>query len=236
MEIKRYEDMDLQALDVMREIGSIGTSHAATALSKLLQKEVRISIPSVNILGYNDAMNRIGDAEELVAAALVKMSGDIEGLMLFLFDLDFANEVLEKFLGNRYESFLDMDEMARSALVEVGNIIICSYINAFSQLVNVEVELSVPSATINMLGGILMVPIAEYGYETDKLMYCNADFVIGGKALSDWLLMLPDIRSLNDILERLGVSTQIFSSFSGQRRYSCARGSTCIWPNETASF
>ena len=194
MEIKRYEDMDLQALDVMREIGSIGTSHAATALSKLLQKEVRISIPSVNILGYNDAMNRIGDAEELVAAALVKMSGDIEGLMLFLFDLDFANEVLEKLLGSR------------SALVEVGNIIICSYINAFSQLVNVEVELSVPSATINMLGGILMVPIAEYGYETDKLMYCNADFVIGGKALSDWLLMLPDIRSLNDILERLGVS------------------------------
>lgn len=96
--------------------------------------------------------------------------------------------------------------MARSALVEVGNIIICSYINAFSQLVNVDVELSVPSATINMLGGILMVPIAEYGYETDKLMYCNADFVIGGKALSDWLLMLPDIRSLNDILERLGVS------------------------------
>ena len=206
MEIKRYEDMDLQALDVMREIGSIGTSHAATALSKLLQKEVRISIPSVNILGYNDAMNRIGDAEELVAAALVKMSGDIEGLMLFLFDLDFANEVLEKLLGSRYKSFLDMDEMARSALVEVGNIIICSYINAFSQLVNVEVELSVPSATINMLGGILMVPIAEYGYETDKLMYCNADFVIGGKALSDWLLMLPDIRSLNDILERLGVS------------------------------
>ena len=43
-------------------------------------------------------MNRIGDAEELVAAALVKMSGDIEGLMLFLFDLDFANEVLEKSL------------------------------------------------------------------------------------------------------------------------------------------
>ena len=52
----------------------------------------------------------------------------------------------KKLLGSRYKSFLDMDEMARSALVEVGNIIICSYINAFSQLVNVEVELSVPSA------------------------------------------------------------------------------------------
>lgn len=207
MEIKRYEDMDLQALDVMREIGSIGTSHAATSLSKMLQKEVRISIPSVSILGYDEAINRIGDdAEEVVAATLVKMTGDIDGLMLFLFNIDFANEILEKLLGIRYSSFLEMDEMAKSALVEVGNIIICSYINAFSQLVNVEVDLSVPSDTVNMLGGILMVPIAEYGYETDKLMYCNADFVIDGKALSDWLLMLPDIRSLNDILERLGVS------------------------------
>ena len=46
----------------------------------------------------------------------------------------------------------------------------------------------------------------KHTFTEDKLMYCNADFVIGGKALSDWLLMLPDIRSLNDILERLGVS------------------------------
>ena len=99
-----------------------------------------------------------------------------------------------------------MDEMAKSALVEVGNIIICSYINSFSQLIHVDISLSVPSSTINTLGGILMVPIAEHGYETDKLMYCNADFVIEGKKFSDWLLMLPDIQSLNTIMERLGVS------------------------------
>ncbi len=206
MKIKRYEDLNLQELDVMREIGSIGTSHAATALSKLLQKETRITIPTVSILGYDEAVERIGSAEQVVAAALVKMEGDIEGLMLFLFDLEFANTVLEHLMGRTWDDFLQMDEMARSALEEVGNIIICSYINAFSQLVHVDINLSVPSSTVNMLGGILMVPIAEYGYETDKLMYCNADFVIEGKAFSDWLLMLPDIRSLNTILERLGVS------------------------------
>ena len=48
--LKSYEDMNLQDLDVMKEISSIGTSHAATALSKLLQKEIRISIPEVNFL------------------------------------------------------------------------------------------------------------------------------------------------------------------------------------------
>ena len=126
--------------------------------------------------------------------------------MLFLFDLELANTILGRLLGKTWESFLEMDEMAKSALVEVGNIIICSYINSFSQLIHVDISLSVPSSTINMLGGILMVPIAEHGYETDKLMYCNADFVIEGKKFSDWLLMLPDIQSLNTIMERLGVS------------------------------
>ena len=206
MAIRSYDDMNLQELDVMKEIGSIGTSHAATSLSKMLQKEIRITIPQVSILGYEEAVDRIGDMEQIVAATLVKMSWDVDGLMLFLFNLDFANTVLEKMIGESYSGFETMDELANSALTEIGNIIICSYINAFSQLVNVDIELSVPSATINMLGGILTVPIAEYGYETDKLMYCNADFVMDGKNLSDWLLMLPDIRSLNEILTKLGVS------------------------------
>ena len=206
MKLRAYEDLNLQELDVMREIGSIGTSHAATSLSKMLQKEIRISIPQVSILGYDQAVDQIGDVESLASATLVKMSGDVEGLMLFLFNLDFANTVLERVIGETYDGFEAMDQLAYSALTEIGNIIICSYINAFSQLVNVDIDLSVPSATVNMLGAILTVPIAEYGYDTDKLMYCNADFVMEGKQLSAWLLMLPDIPSLNNILEKLGVS------------------------------
>ena len=205
MRIKSYEDMNLQELDVMKEISSIGTSHAATSLSKLLQKEIRISIPEVSILGYEETVERMGQIEELVAATLVQMSNEVNGLMLFVFKLDMMKAVLEKLIGQRYESFEEIDELAYSALEEVGNIIICSYVNAFTQLVGVEIDLSVPSSTVNMLGGILTVPIAEYGYETDKLMYINAEFIMDGVRLSDGLLMLPDIQSLNCILEKLGV-------------------------------
>ena len=197
--LKSYEDMNLQELDVMKEISSIGTSHAATSLSKLLQKEVRISIPEISVLGYDETVSRIGEIEELVAATLVRMSNEVNGLMLFIFKLDLANVVLEKLIGRRYDSFEQMDELDYSALEEVGNIIICSYVNAFTQLVGVEIDLSVPSSTLNMLGGILTVPMAEYGYETDKLMYINAEFIMDGRKLSDGLLLLPDIDSLNSI-------------------------------------
>ena len=151
-------------------------------------------------------MDRIGHMEELVAATLVQMKNEVEGLMLFIFKMDLANAVLGKLLERHYQSFEELDEMDFSALEEIGNIIICSYVNAFTQLVGVEIDLSVPSSTINMLGGILTVPIAEYGYETDKLMYINAEFIMDGEKLSDGLLMLPDIKSLNSILEKLGIS------------------------------
>lgn len=206
MRLKKYEDMNLQDLDVMKEISSIGTSHAATALSKLLQKEIRISIPEVSILGYEETVNKMGSIEELVTATLVRMSNQVNGLMLFVFKLDLANAILEKLIGKRYGSFEELDDLAYSALEEIGNIIICSYVNAFTQLVGVEIDLSVPSSTVNMLGGVLTVPIAEYGYVTDKLMYINAEFIMDGEKLSDGLLMLPDIESLNSILEKLGVS------------------------------
>ena len=204
--IKSYGDMNLLELDVMKEISSIGTSHAATALSKLLQKEIRISIPSVSILGYEETVERLGSIEELVAATLVRMKRDVNGLMLFIFKMDLANAVLEKLIGKTYESFEEMDEMDYSAMEEVGNIIICSYVNAFAQLAGVEIDLSVPSSTVNMLGGIITVPMAEYGYDTDKLMYINAEFIMDGRVLSDGLLMIPDIESLNHILDKLGVS------------------------------
>ena len=205
MKINRYEDLNLQELDVMKEIGSIGTGHAATALSKLLQREVRITIPKVQILDFDGAVKRIGKEEEIIGATLVQMSGDLDGLMLFLYDKRFARKMLKKLLQTEYKDFDAMDDMAFSALKEVGNIIICSYINAFSQLVHVDLHLSVPSSTVNMLGGILTVPMAEFGYESDKLMYSNADFLMDGKSLPSWLLMLPDIHSLNTILEKLGL-------------------------------
>lgn len=204
--IRSYEDMNLQEMDVMKEISSIGTSHGATALSTFLGKEVRITIPEIQILSVEEAVKRLGHMEEIVAATLVQMSGEIRGLMLFVFKLDLANVVFEKLLGKEYQSFLEIDELAFSALQEVGNIIICSYINAFSHLVNVDVHLSVPSSTVNMLGGIMTVPVAECGYETDRLMYINAEFILDGKRLSDGLLMLPDIQSLNGIMDKLGVS------------------------------
>ncbi|MDR1548906.1 MAG: chemotaxis protein CheC [Hungatella sp.] len=205
MKITRYDEMNGLGLDLIREIGSIGTGNAATALSSLLGKTVRMTLPDVKILGYNNAIRVMGDPEEIVAAILVKMTGEINGLMLFILKLDFINEVLNSVMKHTIEDYYQLNVLETSALEEIGNIIIASYVNAMSNLSDVTINLSVPDIAVNMLGGILSVPIVEFGYQTDKMMMISGQFVIGGKVLQSDLLMMPDIQSLNFLMEKLGI-------------------------------
>lgn len=205
MKITRYDEMNGLGLDLIREIGSIGTGNAATALSSMLNKTVRMTLPDVQILGYNEAIKFLGDPEEIVAAILVKMTGEINGLMLFILKMDFINEVLSSVMQEQIEDYYQLNVLETSALEEIGNIIISSYVNAMSTLSEVTINLSVPDIAVNMLGGILSVPMVEFGYQTDKMMMISGQFVIGGKVLHSDLLMMPDIMSLNFLMEKLGI-------------------------------
>lgn len=208
MKITRYDEMNGLGLDLIREIGSIGTGNAATALSSMLGKTVRMTLPDVQILGYNEAIKFLGDPEEIVAAILVKMTGEINGLMLFILKLDFINEVLNNVMHEQIEDYYQLNVLETSALEEIGNIIISSYVNAMSTLSNVTINLSVPDTAVNMLGGILSVPMVEFGYQTDKMLMISGQFIIDGKALHSDLLMMPDIESLNYLMEKLGITNE----------------------------
>lgn len=206
MEIKGYEAMGDAEMDVIREIASIGTGSAATSLASMLGQQVRMTIPEINILGYNDTIDKLGDPEEGIAAVLTRMSGEMEGIMLFLLRLDFINEVLRTMMGQEVEDYESLTEMEISALTEVGNIIISSYANAVSTLSGITIELSVPSVAVNMLGGILSVPMAEFGYVTDKLLLIDGQLLVDNRRLNSTILMMPDIESLNKMMKKLGAA------------------------------
>ena len=82
MTIKNYDQLSSLELDTLKEIGSIGTGNAATSLSALIGKAVRIQMPEVRIMEYNEAIEWIGGPEEITAGVLVGLGGQISGIML----------------------------------------------------------------------------------------------------------------------------------------------------------
>lgn len=207
MIIKNYNELSSLELDTLKEIGSIGTGNAATSLSALIGQEVRIRMPEVRIMGYNEAIEWIGGPEEITAGVLVGMSGQISGIMLSVQQLEFVNLVLESMLDKTVEDYSQLQELEGSALVEVGNIMISTFINALSGLADIEIDLTVPAFTVDMQGAIMTVPMAEYGGQSDYIMTIGGKFVCNGKEIPCRLLLSPDIRSLNFLLRKLGVSS-----------------------------
>ena len=206
--IKNYDQLSSLEIDTLREIGSIGTGNAATALSQMMNKQVRITLPEVRIMEYNEAIEWIGGPEEITAGVLVKMSGDIGGIMLSVQKLELVNVVLNAMLGTGIEGYESLTELDRSAMVEIGNIMISTFINALSGLADVNIKLTVPAFAVDMQGAILTVPMAEYGGMSDYLMAIGGNFVCDGKEVPCHLILSPDLRSLDFLLRKLGVSNE----------------------------
>ena len=91
MSILKYEDINNFELDILKELGSIGTGNAATALSGVLSKKVKMSLPEVKIMDFNKAIYEFGGPETVVAGVLVNFSGEIKGMMPKLHSDNFDN-------------------------------------------------------------------------------------------------------------------------------------------------
>ncbi|MEY8317384.1 chemotaxis protein CheC [Oscillospiraceae bacterium 50-58] len=204
--IRNYDQLTSLEIDTLREIGSIGTGNAATALSQMLGKEVRITMPEVRIMGYNEAIEWIGGPEAVTAGVLVKMSGDIGGIMLSVQKLDLINFILKTMLDRNIQDYKELEDLQQSALIEIGNIMISAFVTALSGLAGVNINLTVPAFAVDMQGAILAVPMAEYGGMSDYLMTIGGNFVCNGQEIPSHLLLSPDLRSLDFLLRKLGVS------------------------------
>ena len=204
--IRNYDQLTSLEIDTLREIGSIGTGNAATALSQMLGKEVRITMPEVRIMGYNEAIEWIGGPEAVTAGVLAKMSGDVGGIMLSVQKLDLINFILQTMLDRNIQDYKELEDLQQSALIEIGNIMISAFVTALSGLAGVDINLTVPAFAVDMQGAILAVPMAEYGGMSDYLMTIGGNFVCNGQEIPSHLLLFPDLRSLDFLLRKLGVS------------------------------
>lgn len=205
MPINNYEDLSTTHLDALREIGNIGTGNAATSLSSMLAKPVKIQVPKINILDYSEVADELGGLENMIVGMLLALSGEVTGMIMFLLQKDFAHMILNALLGESFTDFSEVDEMGLSALKEIGNILAASYVNAISQLTQMEINISVPDICIDMVGSILSVPAIYFANISDKIIFIQDEFNSDDERAVSHILMIPEVDSLAEIMKKLGM-------------------------------
>lgn len=194
--MSRYTDTQLDAL---RELANIGSGTASTALSSLLGRSVDISVPSAFVLPMAEAVGSIGPAESEATGIVLGIVGELPGSVLLLFTPKDA-ALMCGLLGVEAGS-----EFGVSALMEIGNIVGASYINALGQMIGMELEPSPPAAATDMLGAIVESVLAERAGAGDIALLLDSDLVVEGEDCSVSFLLVPDQGGVDQMLERLGV-------------------------------
>ena len=205
-EMINFDSLNQIHVDVLKEIGNIGLGNAIGSLSQLIGKPVKMTVPEVKILGFKDVGSIIGGDEVVIFGILVALSGDINGMMMFLIKPDSARVMIDRMLGGMTNSTTDeFNELDISALQEIGNILCSSYLGSMSQLLNKQVTPTPPVIALDMATAILSVPAIEFGKMSDGVLFIDTIFDTDGEKISGFFLLVPDMESFRLILETLGV-------------------------------
>lgn len=202
---------DLQ-LDVLREIGNIGAGNAATSMSELINEKVNMDIPSVNIVTFDDMMEIIGGPEKLIVAMYFRVEGEVPCTVYFILTVEKAESLVSQITNDTKLNLLGVEqpnEIAISALKEIGNIMTGAYLSALSDFMNVNMQPSIPHLGVDMAGAILTAGLLEVSQVSDYAIIIDTEIndSDGDNGLHGHFFLLPDLASLPKIFTALGITS-----------------------------
>lgn len=201
-------DLSQLQYDVLSELGNIGAGNATTALATMINKRIDIGVPHVRLVDFSHISTIIGPEEEVMVGILIMLSGDINGMMMFLMDTTMAKNLVNILMCREEGSEVVFNDMEKSVVMEIGNIIAGSYLNSLSTMTNLKIDVSVPMLQIDMAGAILSVPAIEFGKIGDRVLLIETEFdgeVDRAYAINGYYILVPELDSYDKILESLGV-------------------------------
>ncbi len=198
-------DLKASQLDAMREVANIGAGHAATALSQMTNRKIMITVPRVNVRPLEEASDMVGTPDQVTAAVLMHMMGDLTGRALLMFPEAAAKTLCDFLLRRELGTTQTFGEMERSSIKEAGNILASAYLNALSDFMGMMLVPSVPSLVIDLSGAVLTSAHLNFGHDRDYAFCVETSFRVEGTddPMGGHFLLLPDVASLRSIFDAI---------------------------------
>ncbi|UCG85958.1 MAG: chemotaxis protein CheC [Gemmatimonadota bacterium] len=200
--MEEFDKLEALQLDALKEVANIGAGHAATALSQLTERRIMISVPQINVTGLEGLSEVVLDPDEIVAAVLMQMLGDLTGRTLLMLPEANAKLLCDLLLRRPPGTTESFEDLEKSSLKEAGNILGGAYMNALSDFMGMMLLPSVPSLAIDVASAVITSAQLGFGHDWDHVFCVETDFHFeeAGRKLKGHFLLLPDLASLKAIL------------------------------------
>ena len=200
-------NFEQEKLNVFREISNIGSGNASTSLAQMLNEIVDIGIPNSDLREFSDITNSYSSPEELVVGTVLQISGDLEGFIMVLMDVDSTLTLLSRLLGRKIECDKENYEELYKELNSVGevcNILCGTYLTAMSDMTGLTIDQSIPYFSVDMVMAIMNLPASLYGGESDSILCIETEFFTLDREIEGKYYFIPKVESCNTLLSKLG--------------------------------
>lgn len=200
-----YDNLNEIQMDVMREIGNIGAGNACTALSMLLGTPIDMSVPRIQLLGYESTSDYLGGPDNVVLGVKIDVTDDLTGMMFHIVNRKFAQRIINTFYEKELTDLSQIDSMDSSVISEMANITSGAYANSIATLTNLFVNIGTPQQNCSTVADILKIPLEAYANSGDKILVVDEQFIIDEEQITSNMILVLESESLKKLFNRLGV-------------------------------
>jgi chemotaxis protein CheC len=196
-------NMSSKELDILREVGSIGSGQAATSLSSILNKKIDVSIGQTNFVPIHEFTSLVGGPDKVIVVDYAEFSGEIKGVIQLVFDRKAALRFIDLVLNKPEGTTKIIRQMDESAFKEVGNILFGAYISSLSNMLGIKVLFSVTNMMYDLAGAIMDYSLIKISQKSEKILTIEAKLIVANEAIDGTIIVLFEEDSLKKIVSTI---------------------------------
>jgi chemotaxis protein CheC len=180
--------------DAIIELFNLGMGKAPSALGQMVDAEVSLSVPSLDIIRRAKAPEQIGcPVGQRICAVRQSFAGPFDGQAMLIFPEGSSLELVRRLLPDS-PPIGDMTDLEEEALTEVGNVILNHCLASFANLLHSEIRTEIPVYQIGRPEEI----IGSTGVSSTNayVLLIRVDFGLFAKRIEGHVLFLQDIASI----------------------------------------
>ncbi len=192
---KEEQEIDM---GILLELGSIGAGHAATALSDMLQQPISIDVPKIYTIQLHLIPKFYNKHEEPTMGIYLQLTETYGCDILLTIELAEAKKLAVMMTCAASIEELD-PTMETSAINELANIVIGSFLTAISDFIEITLLPTAPQSVVDTFNAILDGFLIKQSMLSENAMLFETRFKRQGDDAKCMLMIFPS-GELKDLL------------------------------------
>jgi chemotaxis protein CheC len=187
-------------IEILKEVINIGVGKSAELLNTMVQSHIKLDVPEVKIVQFNEYSDFFNYfEEENYAVITLPFNGELNGFSKLILSSDHAAKLVNAFIGKSGTN-LDMDSLRVDILSEIGNVIINAVMGTLSNMLSIHLDYIVP---IYEQGSRNIIIPDEMIKNESAILFAKTHFKIEEFEARGNFAIFFKVKSFNSLIEKI---------------------------------